>query len=86
MATYQILYWKDIPAQVRVFDGKRPVSKQLPERFQVEIDRVAMNEGLAGSDAYLDQWNWTEKAEGVGEGVDLLDELVSELVTEYEEK
>ena len=86
MATYQILYWKDIPAQVRVFDGKRRVSKQLPERFQVEIDRVAMNEGLAGSDAYLDQWNWTEKAEGVGEGVDLLDELVSELVTEYEEK
>jgi hypothetical protein len=86
MATYQILYWKDIPAQVRVFHGKRPVSKQLPERFQVEIDRVAMSEGLAGSDAYLDQWNWTEKAERVGEVEDLLDEIVSELVTEYEEK
>ena len=50
MARYQILYWKDIPAQVRVFpDAGRPLSRQLPERFQQEIDARAMTEGLTGT-------------------------------------
>ena len=46
MAEYQGLYWREIPAQVRVFDGRRPVSAKMPERFQEEIDRIAMEEGL----------------------------------------
>jgi len=28
----------------------------MPDRYQTEIDRVAMRGGLAGSDAYLEQW------------------------------
>ena len=70
MAIYQILYWKDIPAQVRVFEGRKPISQQMPKRFQVEIDRTAMEMGLAGTDDYLDQWGWTEKRERPGEPED----------------
>jgi len=55
MAKYQILYWKDIPAQIKAFDGTRAVSRQLPERYQLEIDRLAMELGLAGGDEYLNQ-------------------------------
>ena len=58
MATHQILYWKDVPAQVRVFEGKKRISRPMPDRFQTEIDRIAMKEGLAGSDEYLDSWSW----------------------------
>ncbi len=29
---------------------------QLPERYQLEIDRLAMELGLAGTDEYLNQW------------------------------
>jgi len=65
MAIYQVLYWRDIPAQVRVFEGRRPISRPMPDWFQQEIDRVAMKEGLAGSDAYLDEWRWSEKMEWV---------------------
>ena len=54
MAVYQVLYWKDIPAQIRVYDGKRPKGYEMPEWFQKEIDRVAMAEGLTGTDDYLD--------------------------------
>ncbi len=61
MVQYQILYWKDIPAQIKVYEGRRAVSRQLPERFQIEIDRIAMKEGLAGTDDYLDQWQWSPK-------------------------
>ena len=86
MATYQILYWKDIPAQVRVFKGRRPVSRPMPARFQTAIDREAMETGLAGTDDYLDQWEWTEKMERPGEPEEILNALVQELEAEYNNK
>ena len=80
MARYQILYWKDIPAQVRVFgESGRPISRQLPDRFQQEIDARAMNEGLTGTDAYLEQWHWSEKQERDLPAQELLEALVKEL-------
>ena len=82
MAHYQVLYWREIPAQVRVFDGRRPVSAKMPERFQEEIDRVAMEEGLEGSDDYLGQWKWTKKLERPG----TVDEVMKALLAELEEE
>ena len=85
MHQYQILYWRDIPAQVRVFDGRKPVSRTMPAHFQLEIDRVAMAEGLEGSDAYLDQLQWTERREreGAEDIQQVLDALVRELEKEH---
>ena len=55
MAKYQVLYWKHIPAQVKVFaEGTRPLARPMPERFQEEIDRIAMREGLAGTDGLFE--------------------------------
>ena len=71
MSAIQVLYWQDIPSVVKAGDVKR----QLPESFQQEIDRVAMEQGLLGSDAYLEQWEWRDYD---GESVDAVyDELVS---------
>ena len=53
--TYQVLYWREIPAQIRVYANSRPKSYQLPERFQLKIDRIAMEEGLAAEGAALEQ-------------------------------
>ena len=83
MAQYQILYWKQVPAQVKVFvEGKRPISRPLPDRFQVEIDKIAMNEGLVGTDAYLEHWRWTPKRERAGSPEEVADSLIRELVQE----
>lgn len=80
MAQYQILSWRGIPAQIKVFEsGKRPVTRQLPEKFQIEIDRVAMKEGLSGTDAYLEQWQWSEKHEREGNAEDVAAALLREL-------
>jgi hypothetical protein len=38
MAVYQVLYWQDIPAQIRVYEGKRPKAYPMPDWFQQEID------------------------------------------------
>ena len=61
---FKVLYWQDVPSLVRIFaeDGSH-VSHQLPDWFQQEIDRRAMEQGLVGSDAYLEQWRWGETQE-----------------------
>ncbi len=84
MPQYQILFWKDIPAQIKVYEGRRAVSRLLPDRFQVEIDRVAMAEGLAGTDDYLDQWHWTARQERSGTTEEVLDSLAEELQREFD--
>ena len=61
---FQVLYWQDVPSLVRVFaDDGSHVSHQLPDWFQQEIDRRTMEQGLVGSDAYLEQWRWGEPEE-----------------------
>jgi len=84
MAKYQILYWREIPAQVKAYDGGRAVSRQLPERYQLEIDRIAMQEGLAGSDDYLNQWHWTAKLDRPGTAAEVLESISQELVSEWD--
>ena len=81
MAEYQILYWRDLPAQFRVFDGNRSRSYKLPDRYQVEIDRVAMEEGLVDTEAYLEGWKWSERTEMAGSQ----DEVAAELKARFEE-
>lgn len=51
MVKYQILYWYDIPVQVRVRDESGRVSKPLPQRFQTAVDNAAMQAGITGEDA-----------------------------------
>ena len=86
MVQFQVLYWRDIPVQVKVFAGRRPISGQLPEHFQTAIDRIAMQEGLTGTDAYLDQWQWTPKTERSGEAQQVLAQLLTELEIEGQER
>jgi len=56
MAKLQIIYWRDIPAQVIVSAGRNRARRQLSERFEQAIDRAALRAGLHGTDNYLDQW------------------------------
>jgi hypothetical protein len=67
MAEYRITYWREIPSMVTARDTNGGTAKvQLPDRFQEAIDETAMELGMAGSDAYLEQWrlgNW-EAQEG----------------------
>jgi hypothetical protein len=61
MATYQILYWHDIPSQVRAKgEGRERASVPLPQRFQEAIDNAAMFAGLIGSDDYTNAFTWSE--------------------------
>jgi len=79
---FQVLYWQDVPSLVRVLaDNGSHVSHQLPDWFQQEIDRRAMEQGLVGSDAYLEQWRWGDPEERPESG----EEIVALLVAEFSE-
>ena len=57
-----ILYWKEIPVQVKAENDETAVSIPLDHRFQEAADAVAMMDGSYGNDAYLDAWQWGHPA------------------------
>ncbi len=56
MPDVTIVFWRDIPAQVIVGQGRRGSKVQLSERFEQAIDRAAMKSGARETDAYLAEW------------------------------
>ena len=86
MAEYRVLRWQEIPAQVRASGGGKRISGQLPSRYQEEIDRVAMEEGLYGSDEYLEQWKWGPRQQRDGTPQEVLDAVIAELIAEWDRK
>ena len=64
-------------------DDGAQVSRQLPEWFQQEIDRVAMEQGLFGSDAYLEQWEWRDIGEREGTDAAVAEEVEAELTARH---
>jgi hypothetical protein len=75
MATYKILYWQEIPSQIKAEDELDDLTVPMPDRFQERIDLMAARRGLQEADAYLAQWKWSEEedregsAEAVAEAV-----------------
>ncbi len=61
MAQIQILYWRDIPAQVIAQQGRKKAKRVLTERFEKAIDRAAMRSGNRDADAYLAEWRRGER-------------------------
>ncbi|MDX1612806.1 MAG: virulence factor [Candidatus Promineifilaceae bacterium] len=83
MATYQILYWHDIPLQVRARGDGGRVSVPLPQRFQVAVDKAAMEAGLTGSDAYTDTFRWGDRQERAGSAQEVAEGVASELNAQH---
>ena len=56
MAKLIITWWRDLPSQVTVRQGRREDKRMLSARFQEAIDMAAMRAGASDSDAYLADW------------------------------
>lgn len=79
MAHYQILYWQDIPSQVKAWDDFDEVKLELAPRFIAQIDRAAQAQGLTETDAYLEQWRWSETAVREGTPAEVAEAVKKEL-------
>jgi hypothetical protein len=85
VATVQVLYWHDIPVQVKASEGRRRHSAPLSDRFQEAVDAAAMAAGLVGSDAYSDQFRWGEPQEQEGDPAALATAMAAALELQYDE-
>ncbi|MGD0387461.1 MAG: virulence factor [Tepidisphaeraceae bacterium] len=79
MATYKILYWQEIPSQVKAEDVQEEVNLELAPRFMERIDQLAHQRGLQGADDYLAQWRWSEEAERDGSAQEVAEAVKAEL-------
>lgn len=79
MASYQVMFWKHIPSQVKAWDGRNEVKRMMPDRFQVAIDAFAMKDGSTDMDAYLDGWRRGPVEEREGSPDEVLAAVIAEL-------
>ena len=79
MATYKILYWQEIPTQIKAEDELDDVTVMLNDDFMKQIDILAAKRGLQDSDDYLAQWKWSEEQEREGSAREVAEALKAEL-------
>jgi hypothetical protein len=81
--SYQILYWRDIPAQIKVRGASQRINRPLSPRFQEAIDEAAMRADATSTDAYLEEWRSSEWQEMEDEAEQLADALAAQIEAEY---
>ena len=65
-AKYQVLYWQDIPSEVKAWDDFEEIKVSLPSRFAERIDASAQKQGHIRTDAYMAHLRWGEEHERDG--------------------
>jgi hypothetical protein len=77
--TYRVLYWQEVPSQIKAEDDQDEITVLLPHRFQDRIDRLAGERGLAGSDDYLAEWHWGDDLQREGTAAEVAAAVQAEL-------
>jgi hypothetical protein len=83
MAFYQVLYWQDIPSQVKAYDDFDEIKVELSSKFIVKIDLAAKAQGLTDEESYLQQWKWSEEQERPGTPEEVSEIIRNELETNF---
>lgn len=79
MAKFKILYWQEIPTQIKAEDESDDVTVMLDDRFMKQVDNLACQRGLEGADDYLAQWKWSEEEAREGSASEVAAALKAEL-------
>lgn len=79
MAQYQILYWRHIPLGVKATDLNGIVRANLPERFQVAVDRLATYDGKTSTSAYTSMFRWTRPEDRDGTAAEVAQAVADEI-------
>jgi hypothetical protein len=79
VTTYKILYWQEIPTQIKAEDEAEDVTVMLDGKFMAQVDILAAKRGLQSSDDYLAQWKWSEEEDREGSARDVAEAVKAEL-------
>lgn len=80
---FQILYWQDIPSEVKAWDDFDEIKVSLPTRFAEHIDVSAQKQGHIQADAYMEQLRWSEEAERPGRPHEVAEAVKRELEVKF---
>jgi len=79
MATYKVLYWQEVPTQIKAEDDDEDVTLMLDGKFMQHVDILAAKRGLQAADDYLAQWKWSEDESREGSARDVAEAVKAEL-------
>lgn len=80
---FQILYWQEIPSEVKAWDDFDEIKMSLPEKFVVRIDASAQKQGLISQDAYSAHFRWSDPLERQGSPQDVAQTVCQELIAAF---
>ena len=86
MAKSQIIYWRDIPIQVRGRNGRLRSTQPLSARFQKTVHRAAFRAKAINGFKYIEEWQpsaWQERDGGLE---DVITTIVAELEATYNDQ
>jgi hypothetical protein len=83
MAKVKVLYWHDIPIQVKAEDNEGRAGIQLSSRFQAAIDEAAMAANLIGDDDYTNGFQWHDVQSREGAAQPVAEAVAAELEQKY---
>ncbi|HZZ59353.1 MAG TPA: virulence factor [Opitutaceae bacterium] len=82
-STFQVLYWQDIPSEVKAWDGHDEVRVPLGQRFTERIDASAQRQGLVSADAYMSALRWSDESERAGTPAQVAEAVRRELEAQH---
>lgn len=83
MTRYQIIYWRDIPVQVRVRNGRSRLTHPLSPRFQEAVHRAAFRAKAINGFEYIQEWEPGDWQEREGEAQEVITAVAAELEAAY---
>src|SRR5829696_5448626 len=79
--TYKVLYWQEIPSQIKAEDDAgNEVSIELGQKVTEYIDAMAQKRGYTDGDRYTAQWKWSDEQDREGSAPKVAEALKSELL------
>jgi methanogenic corrinoid protein MtbC1 len=80
---FQILYWLDIPSEVKAWDAFDEIKVSLSTRFAERIDASAQRQGFIQADAYMAHLRWSDEAERPGTPGEVANSVKNELEAKF---
>jgi hypothetical protein len=79
MTIFKILFWQEIPTQIKAEDEVDDVTVMLDAKFMAQVDILAAKRGLQAVDDYLAQWKWGEEEEREGSAREVAEAVKADL-------
>ena len=80
---YQIIYWRDIPVQVRGRNGRLRLARPLAPRFQKTVHRAAFRAKAINGLDYIEEWRLSDWQGRDGEVEDVVTAVATQLENDY---